>query len=111
MNLELAEINAMSREELEQEVLHLRNKYVWGLQVADIASCVFVKDIEESAADQFNSVSDEKLHEDLLEALSTTEDFAIYDWFEDVRAAISEFATETKQMLLEYQKRQLSTYS
>ena len=101
MNLELAEINAMSREELEQEVLRLRNKYVWGLQVADIASCVFAKDIEESNADQFNSVSNEKLHEDLLEALSTTEDFAIYDWFEDVREAIPEFTTETKEMLLE----------
>lgn len=102
------EIKKLTREELEQEVFRLNRKYVWGIQVSDIASCVQRRDVGEPFEDKNSILSNEQLHNELFQRLVEFEDFAIYDWTEDVREAILGFSKKTNALLFEYQKREFS---
>lgn len=106
--IEKTAIQAMTREELEDEVIRLRTKYVWGLQVEDIASCVQKEDVDKLFEDKGALLSDEQLHNELLHVLVGHENFAIYDWVEYVQEAIPGFSKKTTALLFEYQKRALN---
>lgn len=105
--IEQTAIQSMTREELENEVIRLRTKYVWGLQVEDIASCIRKDDVDELFEDKGALLSDEQLHNELLHILVGHENFGIYDWVEDVEEAIPGFSKKTNALLFEYQKRAL----